>query len=69
MTPSRQVNEKLQKLVGQLLTALPDNELQKLQTQLDELEARTTAEEANRLEKLLHSVVSVANLQKAVKKV
>lgn len=60
--------EKLQKLMGQLLTKLPEHELKQLQKQYDELEVRATAEEMNKMEKLLHTVVSADNLRRAVAK-
>ena len=66
-THSAQKHEKLQHLMGQLLAGMPAAELKNLQSQFDELEARVTAEECNKMEKLLHHVVSAKNIQKAVK--
>jgi heme oxygenase len=60
--------EKIQKLMTRLLGAIPDKEMHQLQVQYDELEARTTAEEMNKMERLLHTVISTENIRKTLAK-
>ena len=58
---------KLRKLVTQLLAGVSARDLRKMQTQFDELEARVTAEEANRMERALQPLVAAKNIRKSVK--
>lgn len=66
-THSTETHGKLQHLMSQLLAGMAPAELKNLQSQFDELEARVTAEECNKMEKLLHHVVSAKNIQKTIK--
>lgn len=59
-------HEKLQKLMSRLLAGVSARDLKKMQTQFDELESRVTAEEMNRMERLLRPVVSAKNIRKAL---
>lgn len=58
---------KLQELMRQLLAGVSATELKKMQTQFDELESRVTAEEMNRMARLLQPVVSAKNIRKSLR--
>ena len=64
MAQQRESTDKLEKLMNRLLTGASQEEIRKLQKQYDELEVRVTAEEANKMSRLLHSVVSAENIEK-----
>jgi len=57
---------KLQKLMRQLLAGVSATELKKMQNQFDELESRVTAEEMNRMARVLQPVVSAKNIRKSL---